>query len=341
MSEPAVQVRGLRPTGGWSSWPSAHRACPTPSSVGLAPGLGPDRPATATGAAAADRRRPPGARPGGRLPAPPLRHAQVRGRRPSASSTVVTRLPDPSSTRRLAWLQLVPAACPRPDAAAARTSRLCQAQDHRAGSASPTGRSPTSGSSRSPPASPRTAYHGIALTDVADRFRVELLVSAAIDVQAEDRRTWSPSSASGSTAATVTAYRPGPCPMPTGPRPNERSRFTLGRSARTRSTTAGRWCGSRSDGLIVIGTDTDDRPRLAARRRGAQPAVAARHHRTPLAVVPLSQVVEVGDPPVRSASRCSSGAVHPQILVRMGWQELGLSRRRPTPRRPVDDVLLP
>ena len=57
--------------------------------------------------------------------------------------------------------------------------------------------------------------------------------------------------------------------------------------------------------------------------------------------MPLSQVVEVEETRRSLRFEVLDGAVHPQILVRMGWQELGLSRRRPTPRRPVDDVLLP
>ncbi len=173
---------------------------------------------------------------------------------------------------------------------------------------------------------------------MADRFRVELLVSAALAAQAEDadlaaeQRLWlDHSNRDGVPARAV--------PDVDGSAPNQRSRFTLGRSAPDPDD--GRpLVRIGSDGLIVIGTDADDR--LAWLRAGEALSQLWLHATTDsLAVVPLSQVVEVEETRRSLRFEVLGGAVHPQILVRMGWQELGLSRRRPTPRRPVDDVLLP
>lgn len=58
-----------------------------------------------------------------------------------------------------------------------------------------------------------------------------------------------------------------------------------------------------------------------------------------LSLVPLSQPVEVDQ------TRTALGALigrdtHPQLVVRIGWQEIGRSPLPPTPRRPLSDVLV-
>jgi hypothetical protein len=57
-----------------------------------------------------------------------------------------------------------------------------------------------------------------------------------------------------------------------------------------------------------------------------------------LSVVPLSQVVEVTETRIGLENLLGPG-MHPQILLRVGWQEIGRTGLPRTPRRPLDDVL--
>lgn len=57
-----------------------------------------------------------------------------------------------------------------------------------------------------------------------------------------------------------------------------------------------------------------------------------------LSLVPLSQPIEVDRTRAELAELLGSRG-HPQLVVRIGWQELGRSPLPPTPRRSVDDVL--
>jgi len=264
-----------------------------------------------------------------------LHHAQVAAAAVGLD-TVVTRLPDPSSTRHLASLVLVPATYPHPDAATDLRALETRTTDRQRFTDWPI---PDERLLKVAASITLDGVHGIALTDVADRFRVELLVSAAMDVQADDEdliteqdRWLDRSNRDGVPARAV--------PDADGSAPNQRSRFTLGRSARDPVDDGRPLVRVGSDGLIVIGTDTDDRE---AWLRAGEALSQLWLHATAdhLAVVPLSQVVEVEETRRSLRFEVLGAAVHPQILVRMGWQELGLSRRPLTPRRPVDDVLLP
>ena len=263
-----------------------------------------------------------------------LHHAQVVARA-FGLDTVVARFPDPSSPRHLASLVLVPAAYPHPDAAAGLQALQLRTTDRQRFTDWPI---PDDRLRKVAASITQNGVRGIALTDVADRFRVELLVSAALaaqadnpDLAAEQDRWMDHSTRDGVPARTV--------PEVDGSARNQRSRFTLGRSAPDPDD-GQPLVRIGSDGLIVIGTDADDR--LAWLRAGEALSQLWLHATTDsLAVVPLSQVVEVDLTRRSLRHEVLGGAVHPQILVRMGWQELGLSRRRPTPRRPVDDVLLP
>ena len=263
-----------------------------------------------------------------------LHHAQVAAAAFGLDS-VVTRFPDPLSTRHLASLALAPAAYPHPDAAAGLRALELRTTDRQRFTDWPI---PDERLLKVAASITQDGVHGVALTDVADRFRVELLVSAALAVQADDealaaeQRLWlDHSNRDGIPTRAV--------PAGDGSAPNQRSRFTLGRSAPDPDD--GRpLVRIGSDGLIVIGTDADDR--LAWLRAGEALSTLWLHATADsLAVVPLSQVVEVTETRQSLRFEVLDGTLHPQILVRMGWQELGLSRRRPTPRRPVDDVLLP
>lgn len=92
-----------------------------------------------------------------------------------------------------------------------------------------------------------------------------------------------------------------------------------------------------SDGLLALCTDVDDREHRL-RTGEALGALWLHATREGLSVVPLSQVVESTD---TREELCAlfAGLVHPQLLVRVGWQEIGGREDHRSPRRPVDEVL--
>ena len=94
-----------------------------------------------------------------------------------------------------------------------------------------------------------------------------------------------------------------------------------------------------SDGLLVVATTTDD-PTDWLCAGLALSAVWLRATIDGISVVPLSQVVEYRATRELLRTELSIGRAEPQILVRLGWQEIGRSSLPRTPRRTLDDVLL-
>jgi hypothetical protein len=264
-----------------------------------------------------------------------LHHAQVVAAA-FGMDPQVTRFPDPLSTLHLATVVLVPAAHPRPDAADELRALELRTTDRQRFTDWPI---PDERLLKVAASVTQDGVHGIALTDAGDRFRVELLVGAALAAQADDsdlvaeQDLWlDHSTRDGIPSRAV--------PDADGTPHNQLSRFTPSRSLPSRADDVRPAVQIGADGLIVIGTDTDDRHAwLCAGEALSQLWLHATADT--LAVVPLSQVVEVEETRRSLRAEVLGGAVHPQILVRMGWQELGRSGRQPTPRRPVDDVLLP
>jgi nitroreductase len=173
----------------------------------------------------------------------------------------------------------------------------------------------------------------IPVVDVSFRFRVEVLLerarlSLAHDPAyvAETDRWLDHSSTDGIPRDTI--------PDLTG-RPGERAhRFTpdlrLPRSSKVVEST---------DGLLVIATPTDD-PRAWLHAGAALSALWLHATAEGLSLVPLSQVVE--DPTTRRSlgAELPTDLPHPQVLARIGWQEISRSTLPRTPRRPLDDVLV-
>jgi nitroreductase len=92
-----------------------------------------------------------------------------------------------------------------------------------------------------------------------------------------------------------------------------------------------------SDGLLALCTDHDDT--LSWLRTGeALSALWLRATTDGLSIVPLSEVVESPDTRERLVD-LFGGLVQPQLLVRVGWQEIGARQEQRSPRRPVDEVL--
>jgi nitroreductase len=181
---------------------------------------------------------------------------------------------------------------------------------------------------------PGWGAYAIPVTDVTARFRAELLLERAMTVQAADPRltaeqaSWVAHSrvdgVPASNAAPATSQR-------RGERPN---RFihenTDNRSSRALEG---------SDGLMAICTGHDDQSSWlrAGQALGDLWLHAARDG---LSIVPLSQVIEVPETRRGLHEDVFAGMAHPQLLLRVGWQEIARTTLPRTPRRPLEDVLL-
>jgi len=93
-----------------------------------------------------------------------------------------------------------------------------------------------------------------------------------------------------------------------------------------------------TDGLLVVSTP-DDQPRSWLRAGASLSELWLQATTNGLSVVPLTQLIEV--PRTREALKqlLSPLAPVPQVLARVGWQEIGRQELPRTPRRPVEDVL--
>lgn len=173
----------------------------------------------------------------------------------------------------------------------------------------------------------------VPLVDVASRFRVELLVNRALDAQnaderyAEEHQLWlNRSHADGIPSTAVPELSGHPASQPT--------RFGLAEPTRSRDLV------ETSDGLLVICTEEDDTLSwLLAGEALSQMWLAATVDG--LSVVPLSQVIELPSTRESLQHEVLGGLTCPQIITRIGWQEIGRSELPRTPRRPVDEVLVP
>jgi hypothetical protein len=172
----------------------------------------------------------------------------------------------------------------------------------------------------------------VPLIDAADRFRVELLVSRAMSSEAADpryadeQRAWIDHSGRDGVPGSV---------LPTGwtPRRTRASRFDE-EPVETPEVVEG------TDGLLVIGTTSDD-PMNWLRAGHALSLLWLRATTESLSVVPLSQVIEVEETRRALQHDVLGDLLAPQLLVRIGWQEISRRQLPRTPRRSVEEVLLP
>jgi len=93
-----------------------------------------------------------------------------------------------------------------------------------------------------------------------------------------------------------------------------------------------------TDGLLVVSTP-DDTPRSWLRAGAALSALWLQATTNGLSVVPLSQLTEVPHTRAALRERLSPLAPVPQVLARVGWQEIGRAELPRPPRRPLDEVL--
>ncbi len=185
----------------------------------------------------------------------------------------------------------------------------------------------------------------VAVTDVSLRFRLEALLERARIAQAtdprvvEETRLWIDHGRLDglpSTTVPTTHGRPrehhsrfDTVPTPgTGPLPSPVEGPVDGRLLES------------SEGLVVIATERDD-PSAWVCAGETLSALWLRATREGLSVVPLSQVVEVASTRQSLSRELPPHRDQPQVVVRLGWQEISRSTLPRTPRRPLHDVLLP
>jgi len=177
------------------------------------------------------------------------------------------------------------------------------------------------------------AYGSLArpVTGTSARFRVGLLAERALAIQAADpaavaeqRRWLDRNDRTGLPRAVLTE------PDETAPP----DRFASDPPANAPGLV------ERGDSVIVLGGATDD-PASWLRTGEGLAALWLEATGAGLSVVPLSQPIEVAA--VREELRDSVllGAFLPHLLVRIGWQSIGRSDLPRSPRRAVEDVLLP
>jgi nitroreductase family protein len=174
--------------------------------------------------------------------------------------------------------------------------------------------------------------HALPLLDPSLRFRSELLVAKAPDLQSSDasvtaeQRSWvDHSPVDGIPTALLPAERPAMAGgLPRG--------YSTGLLEHTDREIAG------SDGLIVLYGAAEEPVSWLAAGEGLS-ALWLLATTQGLSVVPLSQVIEVDETRLGLTEQVLSGLGKPLILVRIGWQAISRSELPRTSRRPVSEVL--
>jgi hypothetical protein len=256
-----------------------------------------------------------------------LHHARVVAAALGWSSSV-TQLPDPEQPDLLARVELS-RRTPRPDAAELLVAVDRRCTDRRRFTSWPV---PDDRLTHLAARATEWGSRALPLTDVSERFRAELLVNRALDLQAADsavqreQKEWVDH---GSGDGVPHSVLPGPRELLS----HRSSRFMTGLLDEPDGAGV-----DGSDGLVVVCAPTDDPP--AWLRAGeALSAMWLDATTDGLSIVPLSQVIEV--PETRDSLRLDvlGGLANPLVLVRVGWQAIGRSQLPRTPRRAVDEVL--
>ncbi|WP_445257436.1 Acg family FMN-binding oxidoreductase [Nocardioides aurantiacus] len=94
-----------------------------------------------------------------------------------------------------------------------------------------------------------------------------------------------------------------------------------------------------TEGLLALCTAGDDRTSWV-RAGQSLSALWLAAHRVGLSVVPLSQAIEVVETRRALREEVFHGGLRPQLLVRVGWQQIGRATLARTPRRPLAEVLI-
>lgn len=173
----------------------------------------------------------------------------------------------------------------------------------------------------------------VAVTEVTDRFRVDLLVARAHRLQerdaeiVEEARHWTDHNAYDGLPSDHLPSRPVvPDKLP--------SRFDEGLLLDDGHEV------EINDGVVLLCGDDDSRASWI-RAGESLSALWLSAVRDGLSVVPLSQVIEVSETRNALQHQVLGDLAVPLLLARIGWLPISRSQLAPTPRRPLDDVLLP
>ena len=172
----------------------------------------------------------------------------------------------------------------------------------------------------------------VAVTDVTDRFRVDLMVARSHRLQERDAeivaevRRWTDRNAYDGLPSDHLPGRP----VVPDKLPNRFDEGLLPDHGQEVET---------SDGVILLCGDDDSRASWL-RAGESLSALWLSAVRDGLSVVPLSQVVEVAETRDALQHQVLGDLAVPLLLVRVGWQPISRSQLEPTPRRPLDDVLV-
>jgi nitroreductase len=256
-----------------------------------------------------------------------LHHAEVAADALGWSMTV-TRLPDPARRDLLAVIALAPAP-PSRHAHEMLSAIADRCTDRRRFTSWPV---PDERLTHLAAQATSRGARALPLTDVSERFRTELLVNRAIDLQHADRpvaaeqEQWINHSQADGVPSQV-------LPVSHESTVRRSSRFATGRLDDLEGSEV-----ESSDGLIVL-YDARDEPIAWLRAGEGLSAMWLAATREGMSMVPLSQVVEV--PETREALQLEvlGGLASPLVLVRVGWQSISRSQLPRTPRRPVDEIL--
>ncbi len=257
-----------------------------------------------------------------------LHHAQVAARALGWQADV-RRLPDADDPTLLAQLRFRPIAPPR-SAAGELTALQSRFTDRRRFTSWPV---PTERLETLTQVAEDAGGRAVALTDVTDAFRTNLLIARALHLQGrnpaliQERDAWLGRSTADGVPLSTVPDRP-------AVDDSHASRFGLGDLVDdTRSVES-------SDGLVVL-YDDQDTPEAWLRCGEGLSALWLRAVRDGLSVVPLTQVVEVDETRSSLALEVLGQDVAPLLLVRVGWQAISRVDLELTPRRPVEEVLDP
>lgn len=171
--------------------------------------------------------------------------------------------------------------------------------------------------------------HAAALTATTQRFKVELLTSRARAISAhspalrdEVERWTHRHTGDGIPTAVLPAAPAATSPFPAG-QVEDQTREIDG-----------------TDALLVLAGTTDDAASWLSAGEGLS-ALWLAACSSGLSVVPLSAVIEIPETRESLQHEVLGGLAIPHLLVRIGWQAIGRGELPRTPRRPLDEVLLP
>lgn len=244
-------------------------------------------------------------------------------------SVTITRLPDPGDPDLLAIAELTPSGPPTPEALDELEALRRRQTDRRRFTAWPVTDEQLD---RLAGIAQRWGSRVLPLTGGSTRALIEELADRATEIQARhapllgEQREWVAHSAEDGVPVAS---------LPAQTHPGERrDRFTRGaeQAPQGRSSLVG------TDGVLAICTSADT-PAAWLDAGETLSAMWLRATREGLSLVPLSQVIEVYETRATLRSSVVYDLAHPQLLVRVGWQELTRPPQPMSPRRPLDDVL--